>query len=194
MSKSGEGSGYWATRRVCVTGGSGFLGSYILEGLRQRGAREVFVPLIEEYDLVQQSEVVRVLDRARPDVVIHLAAHVGGIGANRQHPAEFFYDNLMMGVQLMHEVPAARRREVRRPGDHLRLSQVHAGAVPRGGPVERLSGGDQRALRAGQEDAARASRRPTGSSTASTPSSCCRSTSTARATTSTCRHRTSSRP
>ncbi|MBM3123192.1 MAG: GDP-L-fucose synthase [Chloroflexi bacterium] len=103
MSGDQTGVGYWATRRVCVTGGAGFLGSYILEKLRQRGAAEVFVPLIEEYDLVQQSEIVRVLDRARPDVILHLAAHVGGIGANRLHPAEFFYDNLMMGVQLMHE-------------------------------------------------------------------------------------------
>src|SRR4030067_671016 len=102
MSDSGEGNGYWAARRVCVTGGAGFLGSYILGGLRQRGAREVFVPRIEEYDLVQQSDIVRMLDRARPDVIIHLAAHVGGIGANRLHPAEFFYDNLMMGTQLMH--------------------------------------------------------------------------------------------
>jgi GDP-L-fucose synthase len=103
MSGDRTGDGYWASRRVCVTGGAGFLGSYILEKLRQRGAGEVFVPLIEEYDLVQQSEIVRVLDRARPDVILHLAAHVGGIGANRLHPAEFFYDNLMMGVQLMHE-------------------------------------------------------------------------------------------
>lgn len=94
---------FWANRRVCVTGGAGFLGSYIVEKLRARGAREIFVPLIEEYDLVNPEDVRRVLDRSRPDVVLHLAAHVGGIGANRAHPAEFFYDNLMMGVQLMHE-------------------------------------------------------------------------------------------
>jgi GDP-L-fucose synthase len=103
MSKGSEGDGYWASRRVCVTGGAGFLGSYILEGLKQRGARDVYVPLIEEVDLVQQRDILTVLDRANPDVVLHLAAHVGGIGANRMHPAEFFYDNLMMGVQLMHE-------------------------------------------------------------------------------------------
>jgi GDP-L-fucose synthase len=100
---SQAGGAFWANRRVCVTGGAGFLGSYIVERLRERGAREVFVPLIEEYDLVNPEDVRRVLDRARPDVVLHLAAHVGGIGANRAHPAEFFYDNLMMGVQLMHE-------------------------------------------------------------------------------------------
>jgi GDP-L-fucose synthase len=103
MAVAGADKGFWATRRVCVTGGAGFLGSYILEKLRQRGAAEIFVPLIEEYDLVQRTEILRVLDRARPDVILHLAAHVGGIGANRLHPAEFFYDNLMMGVQLMHE-------------------------------------------------------------------------------------------
>jgi GDP-L-fucose synthase len=103
MTDGGGKSGFWSGRRVCVTGGAGFLGSYILEKLAARGAQNVFVPLIEEYDLVQRSEILRVLDRARPDILIHLAAHVGGIGANRQHPAEFFYDNLMMGVQLMHE-------------------------------------------------------------------------------------------
>jgi GDP-L-fucose synthase len=100
---SQDGGAFWANRRVCVTGGAGFLGSYIVEKLRARGALEVFVPLIEEYDLVNPEDVRRVLDRSRPDVVLHLAAHVGGIGANRAHPAEFFYDNLMMGVQLMHE-------------------------------------------------------------------------------------------
>lgn len=96
-------SDFWASRRVCVTGGAGFLGSYILEKLRRRGAREIFVPLIEEFDLVDPQEVKRMLREAKPDLILHLAAHVGGIGANRLHPAEFFYDNLMMGVQLIHE-------------------------------------------------------------------------------------------
>jgi GDP-L-fucose synthase len=95
--------GFWSTRRVCVTGGAGFLGSYILERLKANGAKDVFVPLIEEYDLVNPDVVRRMLADARPDIVLHLAAHVGGIGANREHPAEFFYDNLMMGVQLLHE-------------------------------------------------------------------------------------------
>lgn len=96
-------TGFWDGRRVCVTGGAGFLGSFVVDKLRQRGAREIFIPQYEQYDLVQPEAVKRVLDDAKPDVVIHLAAHVGGIGANREHPAEFFYDNLMMGVQLMHE-------------------------------------------------------------------------------------------
>ena len=97
------GRGFWRDRRVCVTGGAGFLGSYIVEKLKSRGAQEVFVPLIEEYDFVQPEAVTRMLQTARPEMVIHLAAHVGGIGANRAHPAEFFYDNLMMGAQLMHQ-------------------------------------------------------------------------------------------
>lgn len=103
-----ESDQFWKNRRVCVTGGAGFLGSVVVEKLRRRGAGEIFIPLLEDYDLVKPEDVQRVLDDARPQVIIHLAAHVGGIGANREHPAEFFYDNLMMGVQLMHE--AWRRR------------------------------------------------------------------------------------
>jgi GDP-L-fucose synthase len=94
---------FWQKRRVCVTGGAGFLGSFLVEKLRQRGAVDIFVPLIHHYDLVQPEGIRRMLDDARPDIILHLAAHVGGIGANREHPAEFFYDNLMMGVQLMHQ-------------------------------------------------------------------------------------------
>ena len=96
-------SPYWSGRRVCVTGGAGFLGKFVQQRLHQRGAQDLFIPQYEQYDLVKQADVLRMLDDARPDVIIHLAAHVGGIGANREHPAEFFYDNLMMGVQLMHE-------------------------------------------------------------------------------------------
>jgi GDP-L-fucose synthase len=103
MSAEQAESSFWSGRRVCVTGGAGFLGSFILAKLAARGAKDVFVPLIEEYDLVQPDVIKRMLAKARPDIVLHLAAHVGGIGANRAHPAEFFYDNLMMGVQLLHE-------------------------------------------------------------------------------------------
>lgn len=93
---------FWK-KRFCVTGGAGFLGSFVVDKLRQRGATEIFVPRKRDYDLVDPQAIRRMLDDARPDVIIHLAAHVGGIGANRMHPAEFFYDNLMMGVQLMHQ-------------------------------------------------------------------------------------------
>jgi len=89
--------------RVLVTGGAGFLGSFVVEKVQQRQPRELMVPRSADYDLRQREAVLEVLDRSKPDVVIHLAAVVGGIGANRAHPAEFFYDNLMMGVQLMHE-------------------------------------------------------------------------------------------
>ena len=94
---------FWEGKRFCVTGGAGFLGKVVVSKLKQRGAQEVFVPMIEDYDLVNPDDIRRMLEDAKPDVIIHLAAHVGGIGANREHPAEFFYDNLMMGVQLMHQ-------------------------------------------------------------------------------------------
>jgi GDP-L-fucose synthase len=94
---------FWNHRRVCVTGGAGFLGSFITAKLRERGARDIFIPTIEKYDLVDPNSIGRMLADSRPDVIIHLAAQVGGIGANREHPAEFFYNNLMMGVQLMHQ-------------------------------------------------------------------------------------------
>ena len=97
------GTEFWQNNKVCVTGGAGFLGSFVTEKLRQRDATQVFIPRIEDYDLVQQSEIQRMLADAKPDVIIHLAALAGGIGANRARPADFFYINLMMGVQLMHE-------------------------------------------------------------------------------------------
>jgi GDP-L-fucose synthase len=94
---------FWKNQRVCVTGGAGFLGSFVLGQLEQRGVKDVFIPHFSDYDLVKIEDIRRMYDDARPDIVIHLAANVGGIGANMAHPAEFFYDNLMMGVQLMHE-------------------------------------------------------------------------------------------
>jgi GDP-L-fucose synthase len=90
-------------RRILVTGGSGFLGSHIVEALRSRGAGFVFVPRKRDYDLVEREACRRLLADARPDLVIHLAARVGGIGANRENPGSFFFDNLMMGVQLIEE-------------------------------------------------------------------------------------------
>jgi GDP-L-fucose synthase len=89
--------------RVVVTGGAGFLGSFVVEALRARGCRDVFVPRSRDYDLVDRDAVRRLYADARPDLVVHLAAVVGGIGANRDNPGKFFYENLMMGVQLIEE-------------------------------------------------------------------------------------------
>ena len=92
-----------STKRICVTGGAGFLGQHLVRNLQSKGARDIFIPRYPEYDLVKGEDIARMLEVSQPDIIIHLAAHVGGIGANMARPAEFFYDNLMMGVQLMHQ-------------------------------------------------------------------------------------------
>jgi GDP-L-fucose synthase len=97
--------GFWEKRRVVVSGGHGFLGSFVVEKLRAAGCREIRVPRSREYDLREKSEALRLYKDARPDVFIHLAAVVGGIGANRENPGRFFYDNAAMG---MHVIEAAR--------------------------------------------------------------------------------------
>ncbi len=100
---------FWNGKRVVVTGGAGFLGSFVVEKLKAHGASDIFIPQIENYNLIDRDDIRRMYKDALAGmdpknlVVIHLAAHVGGIGANREHPAEFFYDNLMMGVELMHQ-------------------------------------------------------------------------------------------
>lgn len=94
---------FWHNKRVVVTGGAGFLGSFVVEALERREPATIFVPRKAQYNLVHHQAVLDLLNDARPDLIIHLAASVGGIGANREHPAEFFYENLMMGTQLMHE-------------------------------------------------------------------------------------------
>jgi len=93
---------FW-NKRVVVTGGAGFLGSFVVEKLRERGCRDIVVPRSRQYDLVDGDAVRRLYREEKPELVIHLAAKVGGIGANQKNPGKFLYDNLMMGVQLIHE-------------------------------------------------------------------------------------------
>jgi GDP-L-fucose synthase len=92
---------FWAERRVMVTGGGGFLGSAVVRRLRDAGATDIFVPRSRDYDLRTREDIDRALADGRPDLVIHLAAVVGGIGANRENPGRFFYENAIMGIELM---------------------------------------------------------------------------------------------
>jgi len=92
---------FWEDKRVIVTGGAGFLGSYVIEKLKERGCKNIFVPLVEDYDLTKEKNVIRLYQDYPCDIVIHLAAVVGGIGANRENPGKFYYDNLVMGAMLM---------------------------------------------------------------------------------------------
>jgi GDP-L-fucose synthase len=97
----------WRDKSVVVTGGAGFLGSFVVDRLHQSGCTKVIAPRKREFDLRQEAAVVRLMETAKPDVVIHLAAVVGGIGANRASPGQFFYDNLMMGALLMEQARLA---------------------------------------------------------------------------------------
>ncbi len=94
---------FWRSKKVLVTGGAGFLGRVVVDLLKSKGCRHVFVVAKKDYDLRKQSAIKKVLKDSDPDIVLHLAAVVGGIGANQRHPGQFFYDNIMMGVQLLEE-------------------------------------------------------------------------------------------
>src|SRR4030095_12881062 len=94
---------FWRDKRVVVTGGAGFFGSAVVKARRERGYATPFAPRSRDYDLRREADIVRLFDKSRPDVIIHLAAVAGGIGANRENPGRFFYDNLMMGVQLLEQ-------------------------------------------------------------------------------------------
>jgi GDP-L-fucose synthase len=100
-------AGFWSGKTVMVTGGAGFLGSFVVDRLKAAGASRVVVPRSRECDLRREGDIVRVLAETKPDVILHLAAVVGGIGANRENPGRFFYDNLVMGVMLMEQARLA---------------------------------------------------------------------------------------
>jgi GDP-L-fucose synthase len=104
-------TGFWRNTRVLITGGTGFLGSFVVERVKTLGCTHVFTPRSREYDLRHEAEVVRLLGDTRPDIVLHLAAVVGGIGANRDNPGRFLYDNLIMGALLMEQARLAGVRK-----------------------------------------------------------------------------------
>ena len=94
---------FWQDQRVVVTGGAGFLGSYVVDALRARGCPNITIPLSRDYDLRDRTAIVRLFQNARPTLVLHAAGRVGGIGANRDHPGKFFYDNAIMGIELIEQ-------------------------------------------------------------------------------------------
>ena len=102
-------SEFWENQKVLVTGGGGFLGSYVLAGLEHRQTGQVFAPRKYDFDLRVQTDIKHLLEETEPTLIIHLAASVGGIGVNRRHPGKFFYDNLIMGAQL---IEYARRLQI----------------------------------------------------------------------------------
>jgi GDP-L-fucose synthase len=92
---------FWSNKKILITGGAGFLGSFVVKKLKDRGCKDIFVTRSRDYNLVEMEAVKRAYKDANPDIAIHLAAKVGGIGANMKNPGKFFYDNLMMGAQMM---------------------------------------------------------------------------------------------
>jgi GDP-L-fucose synthase len=94
---------FWQDQRVIVTGGAGFLGSHVVDALKARGCPQITVPRSRDYDLRDRSAIIRLFKDARPTLILHLAAVAGGIGANRDHPAKFFYDNAIMGIELIEQ-------------------------------------------------------------------------------------------
>ena len=146
---------FWKKQKVVVTGGAGFLGSFVCEKLQKAGVKELFVPRSSEYDLREKEAIVRLLQETKPTLVIHLAGSVGGIGANRKNPGKFFYDNAIMGIQLME---CARQLKVGKfvvTGTVCAYPQILSRALSRKGSVGGLSRGDQCTVWNRQKDPAR---------------------------------------
>jgi nucleoside-diphosphate-sugar epimerase len=139
--------------RVMVTGGAGFLGSHVVAELENRGYQDVGIVRSKDFDLATEHGVAGALRLFEPEIVIHLAALVGGIGANAARPGEFFYTNLVMGAMLMEKARLTGVKKFVAVGTVLRLPEEHSSPLPRGRPMERIPGRDQRSLRPGEEDA-----------------------------------------
>lgn len=115
-------------KRISVTGSKGFLGFHVMKKLRERGCNNIFDADIDHYDLRKADDILKMYKDTNPDIVIHLAAKVGGIGANRERPGEFFYDNLLMGVQLM-EIGRQQKLGTCCFGHNLLLPEIYPGPV-----------------------------------------------------------------
>jgi len=102
---AGEGATmpFWSKHNVLVTGGAGFLGTYVVRKIREQGGRHVIAPRSRDFDLRDKEAILRLYKSTNPDIIVHLAAVVGGIGANRKHPGRFFYENAIMGLQLIEQ-------------------------------------------------------------------------------------------
>ena len=177
---------------VLVTGGGGFLGSHLVERLQADG-HEVVVARSADYDLTSMDDTARMFSDAEAELVFHLAAEVGGIGANRANPGRYWFANLAMGANVLEQARTALDAEARHRGDGLLVSEVRVSAVQRGRALERLPGGDQRTVRRREEGRPRRGSGVPRAVLDSTQSSCFPRTCTGRATTSTSRPLTSSR-
>ena len=100
-------NGFWQDKRVLITGGKGFLGGFVVKRLQELGCSQLFTPSIKEYNLIKEDNIIALLNDTKPHVIIHLAASVGGIGANQKNPGRFFYENAMMGIQLIEQARLA---------------------------------------------------------------------------------------
>ena len=140
--------------RVLVTGGGGFLGSHLVERLEADG-HDVVVARSADYDLTAMADTAQMFDDADAELVFHLAAEVGGIGANRANPGRYWFANLAMGANVLEQARAPLHAEARHRRHGLRLPEVRTCAVQRGRPLGRLSGGDERAVRRREEGGAR---------------------------------------